>query len=119
MRSGLPPVHMDGPDHPHSFDNVPTRERPEHADVPCTTCRGHGAWNELLHLDSFRCRLATCHDCRGSGWVSRDGGTTTPDIVLTDGVPRWTLRRTPRPPMLVASRGRDACGPCALELEAA
>lgn len=102
MHGSLPPLTISGPDHPHAFDNIPERTRPPYADVRCTTCRGRGAWNQVLHLDSFRCILAICGDCDGSGWKSFDGSRTVHDIEMTEHGPAWTLRRIPPPPVLVA-----------------
>lgn len=74
----------------------------------------------MLHLDSFRCRLAICHDCDGRGWVSLDGSRTLPDIATRDGHPTWILRRMPPPPVLVSAHPiREAAPAPELELEAA
>jgi len=104
MRSSIPPIMIDGPDRPHAFDNIPVRARPDHADARCTHCDGHGAWNEMLHLDSFRCRLAICHDCDGLGWISYDGSRTIQDVAVRNGHPAWILRRMPPPPVLVSAQ---------------
>jgi len=120
MRSSIPPIMIDGPDRPHAFDNIPLRTRPDHADARCGNCRGHGAWNEMLHLDSFRCRLAVCHDCDGLGWVASDGSRTISDIAIMNGHPAWTLRRIPPPPVLVSERpARHSTSDRELKLEAA
>lgn len=118
MRSSVPPILIDGPDHPHAFDNIPVRGRPAHADIACSHCCGRGAWNEMLHPDSFRCRLAVCRECDGQGWVQIDGGRTMQDIVLVDGRPTWIRRRMPPPPVL-ASVHPSVGEPADLKLEAA
>ncbi len=118
MRSNLPPIMISGPDQPHALDNVPVRARPDHGDVVCSHCQGRGAWNEMLHLDSFRCRLAICGECDGHGWKASDGSRTVSDIAIRDGLPAWTTRRIPPPPILTVVRiEMDETAP--LELEAA
>lgn len=100
MRSNVPPLMITGPDQPHALDNLPIRTRPEHADMQCDHCHGRGAWNEMLHLDSFRCRLAICGSCDGHGWRSTDGSRTISDIVVRDGSPAWIQRRIASQPVL-------------------
>lgn len=118
MRSNVPPLAIDGPHRPHALDNIPVRARPAHADVLCGHCRGRGAWNEMLHTDSFRCRLAICHECDGQGWTSADGSRTVSDIVMRNGHPAWIQRRIPPPPVLVSIHPRETTVR-EMELEAA
>ena len=80
MRSNLPPVVIDGFDHPHALTGIPVRRRPEWGQTSCGTCRGRGARNEILHLDSMRCRQAACGVCLGSGWTADRRRST--DIVM-------------------------------------
>jgi len=118
MRSNLPPLMIAGPDEPHALDNIPIRMRPDHADVTCEHCRGRGAWNELLHLDSMRCRLAICPECDGHGWKARDGTRMISDVVMRNGHAAWIRRHVPPPPILVSHQNVDE-DRVMLELEAA
>ena len=91
MRSNLPPVVVDGFHHPHALTGIAERLRPEWGAARCPTCSGRGARNDIIHLDSMRCRIAACGDCDGAGWVSADGSRHLPDIVMRDGHPCWTV----------------------------
>lgn len=95
MHAAWDPIEIDGPEHPHAFDGLPIRSRPEYGHHPCITCRGHGCWNELLFLDSGRCRLKGCDDCDGSGWRTMDGHHVALDIVMENGHPKWIVRHLP------------------------
>lgn len=72
----------------------------------------------MLHLDSFRCRLAICGECDGHGWKALDGSRTISDIGMQAGHPAWTTRRIPPATVLtVVPAIREVSEP--LELEAA
>lgn len=102
-----PPLIIDGPDHPHAFDNVPVRVRPEHCDRKCGTCKGHGGWIVELH-DHGRCKMTACETCLGSGWIDSDGLFRVHDIIVVDGAPRWVVRYERRDPVPVETiRGRE------------
>ena len=97
MRSSVAPILIDGPDHPRAFTGIPVDRRPPHATRKCGTCRGHGAWNSLLHTDTGRCIIHPCDDCDGSGWTSAPEDRMIDDIVYDErGMPRWVLRLAPR-----------------------
>lgn len=96
MRSSQEPVLVDGPDHLHAFTGIPLDRRPAHGASRCPLCKGHGAWNSLIHLDTGRCIIKPCGECDGSGWISGDGNRYIDDIVLVDGRPAWTIRIEPR-----------------------
>lgn len=95
MRSSMPPVEIRGFDHPYALTGIPPRRRPVWGCITCATCSGRGARNDLLHLDTMRCRLAACDECDGSGWLSADGARHRPDIVLIDGKAAWTVAIVP------------------------
>jgi len=105
MRSHLPPILIDGFDHPHALTGIPPRQRPVWGHTACPTCRGRGARNDMLHLDSLRCRIAGCDACDGSGWLTQDGTRHRADIVLVDGAPAWTITITPH--IVTPASGRD------------
>ena len=91
MRSHLPPIEIDGFQHPHALTGIAERRRPDWGHTRCTTCSGRGARNDLLHLDTLRCRIAPCSDCEGSGWKSINGVRHRQDIVMRDGHPCWVV----------------------------
>lgn len=98
MKSHVEPIIIDGPEHPHAFTGIPIDRRPDHATQMCGTCKGHGAWNVLLHIDTGRCIIQGCEDCDGCGWVSDPEKRMIDDIVYDEnGMPRWVLRLAPRP----------------------
>lgn len=97
MHGSLPPIMIDGPDHPHAFDGIPLDQRPPGRDTRCTSCKGHGAWNAMLHIDTGRCRIQGCSECDGSGWISSNGQAPVADIVIVDGHPAWITRIEQRP----------------------
>lgn len=86
-----PPLDIDGFEHPHALTGIPEQRRPAWADVRCDTCAGRGCRNEILHLDSFRCRLAACDACEGAGWLATSGVHHRAIIVMVDGHPAWTV----------------------------
>lgn len=90
MHVHLPPIEIAGFDHPYALVGIAPARRPAWGATRCATCSGRGARNEILHLDSMRCRLAGCADCEGAGWLSSDGARHRPDIVLVNGAPAWT-----------------------------
>lgn len=104
----MPPVVVDGFDHEHALTGIPVRRRPDWGALACPTCSGRGARNDLIHLDSMRCRLAACADCDGSGWLSADGTRHLPDVEMREGSPAWVVRIVPAvrrtlPPSLLPS----------------
>jgi hypothetical protein len=98
MHGSLPPIIISGPDQPHAFDGIPIDRRPDHRSSTCATCKGHGAWNVLLHQDTGRCVIQACDDCDGSGWTSDPDKRVVDEIVYDErGRPRWALVLRPRP----------------------
>ena len=91
-------VRCAGPDSPHAFDNVPLLPRNGTLDARCPICRGHGQWNTVIDLVSFRCTRAVCDPCYGAGWVETgDDPVGLPDIVLApEGYPTWIVRYVPK-----------------------
>lgn len=95
MSSHLPPIEIDGFDHPHALTGISERLRPAWGHTRCTTCSGRGARNDILRLDTLRCRLAGCTDCEGSGWLSADGSRHRHVITWRNGLPAWTVEVLP------------------------
>jgi len=87
-------VHCAGPGDPHAFDNVPICTRNGMLDAKCTVCRGHGKWNSVIDLVSFRCKRAICDRCGGAGWIETGSDpVVVADIVMSpEGYPQWTMR---------------------------
>lgn len=112
-----PPIGIDGFDHPHAFTGIPDARRPEWGSTRCGTCSGRGVRNEILHLDTGRCRIVGCADCDGSGWRSADGSRHRHDVAFVDGSPAWTTVTSP-PCRIIPLDARGRIAPAAFALAA-